>query len=51
MGVKRGPAEDFNHNGGGRRRRDDGPIHDLTHVEDIDEDFSDKLIGNTQMLE
>ncbi|KAG0231864.1 DNA repair helicase RAD25 [Actinomortierella wolfii] len=43
MGVKRGPTEDYNH-GGGRRRKDEGPIHDVTHVEDIDEDFSDKLI-------
>ncbi|KAG0263263.1 transcription factor TFIIH complex ERCC-3 subunit [Actinomortierella ambigua] len=44
MGVKRGPSEDYSHNGGGRRRKDEGPIQDLTHVEDIDEDFSDRLI-------
>ncbi|KAG0088287.1 DNA repair helicase RAD25 [Podila epicladia] len=47
MGTKRGPMEDGAHGPeSSRRRRDEGPIHDVGPHEDqdIDEDYSDKLI-------
>ncbi|KAG0034105.1 DNA repair helicase RAD25 [Podila clonocystis] len=48
MGTKRGPMEVDGAHGpeSSRRRRDEGPIHDVGPHEDqdIDEDYSDKLI-------
>ncbi|KAF9303689.1 DNA repair helicase RAD25 [Mortierella antarctica] len=46
MGTKRGPMEDGAHGPeSSRRRRDEGPIHDVGPHEDqdIEEDYSDKL--------
>ncbi|KAF8937167.1 DNA repair helicase RAD25 [Dissophora ornata] len=48
MGVKRGPSDAAggSQESSNRRRRDEGPIHDIGPPEDqdIDEDYSDKLV-------